>query len=152
MASKYFKNHPSYRKGLLEKNDNRELVYAKFEEEFGHVFQSKSKDIKILEIGLWRGDFALFCSKKGYKNYTGIDIDDTFIGGLSSEFKWFSFLEADIVEFLKAFVVGLIFVGFTKRQFPCEHFIEYNGQWKLIAFLADAQAATVFGGAVAQGA
>ena len=89
-----------YRKSIEGKFSNSDNVYFKFQSEIGYIFQYRPKNIKILEIGLGNGDFANFCNKNNFTNYTGIDIDDAYIGKLKNTFPDYTFLVADIVEYL----------------------------------------------------
>lgn len=101
MSNSYFKNHPMYRKSIENNISNSENVFFKFQSEIGKYFHDQNKDIKILEIGLGNGDFAHFCKENGFVSYTGIDIDDAYIEQLQSKFPDYTFLVADIVDFLK---------------------------------------------------
>lgn len=101
MSNTYFKNHPMHRKSIQEWWDSIENVSSKFRDEIWHLFQDKNKNIRILEIWIWRWDFAQFCRENDVVYYTWIDIDDIFVSHLQNRFEDFTFLMADIVEFLE---------------------------------------------------
>lgn len=101
MSQNYFKNHPMYRKSIEWNSNSSEYVFLKFQSEIGHLFKQRNRDISILEIGLWNGDFANFCFKNKFINYTGVDIDDTYISQLKSKYSNYSFIVSDIAIFLE---------------------------------------------------
>ncbi len=98
MANSYFKSHPMYVKGMKEWH-NIKNVFAKLQDEMWHILDGFNKDAKILEIGFWKWDFAYFCHNKGFKNYTGIDIDDTFKKQNEKKFPEYIFSSDDIINF-----------------------------------------------------
>lgn len=100
----YFKTHPMYiksRKNIKKSQTIRYNSTYKYENELGKIFKYLNKDVKILEIWFGSGNFTYFCKENRYKNYTWIDIDNTFIEEHKKEFKDYNFFQEDIVNFLQ---------------------------------------------------
>jgi len=97
----YFKNHPLYIKQLKNIKKTRKNAFYKYKNEIGKTLKHLNKKIKILEIWFWQWNFTYFCKENGFKNYTWIDIDDTFIKELKKEFKNYNFLKEDIIKYLQ---------------------------------------------------
>lgn len=100
MINNYFTTHPMYKDFSIAKN-KRNNFFQKYKWELKKLWKSLNKDVKILEIGFWNWGFAYFCRKYWFKNYTGIDIDDTFIEQNKKEFKNYLFKKQDFQNFLK---------------------------------------------------
>lgn len=95
------------------KNSSREL-----DQSLSDIFDSKSKDINILDLGCGFGSFSYFCKKKGFKNYLGIDISEEEIEICKKDFPEFEFFCEDVFNFLKR----------TKKKFDLifmSHFLEH---------------------------
>lgn len=98
MANSYFNSHPMSIKGTQYWYNIKNMC-AKFQSETGHILDHLKRDIKILEIGFWKWDFAYYCHTKGFSNYTGIDIDDTFLKKNEKRFPEYKFSADDISTF-----------------------------------------------------
>lgn len=79
----------------------RNVFFQKYKWELKKLWKTLNKDAKILEIGFGNGNFTYFCKKYWFKNYTWIEIDDTFIEQNKKDFKNYYFLKQDFQTFLK---------------------------------------------------
>ncbi len=137
-----------YRKSMQDGGDGIENVLLKLQAEIWHFFEKQDKGINILEVWLWRWDFAYFCEKKGFKNYTWVDIDDTYIAELKGKFKDFNFLASDIVDFLKdnSTTYDIIFMSHVFEHFNSDTanntikliFNKLNKGWYWINYMPNA--------------
>ena len=97
----YFKNHPMYIKNIQNKEKNIKYHWHKLQKETWFIFNHLNKKINILEIGFWNWYFTYFCKKNRFKNYTWIDIDNTYMKQHKKEFKNYIFHKTDIIDFLQ---------------------------------------------------
>ena len=90
-----------YIESIRNMRKTRENVFYKYKSDLNTLLKSLNKNIKILEIGFGNGNFANFCKEYWFKNYTWIDIDDTFLGKNSNDFKNYHFKKQDFESFLR---------------------------------------------------
>lgn len=93
----YFWSHPMYAQWIKD-NTNIANVLAKFEDELP-IINALKKDVKILEIGYWKWDFAEFCFKKWFTNYTWIEVDNGFEDYNKKRFSKYNFSMTSIWDF-----------------------------------------------------
>ncbi len=93
--SNYFKNNSSYGTRIAENSPSQD---KEMERKFGRYIYPKAK---ILEIGTGLWTFASYCSHKGVKDYTGIEIDKWIAKAAAKYFKEYSIHGDDAIHFLK---------------------------------------------------
>lgn len=100
MENSYFKSHPMYAQGI-KSSTSLWNIFSKFDDEIWKFLKSLPRDAKILEIGYWKWDFAMYCNKRWFKNYTWIEIDNTFEAHNKERFPEYSFSTISISDFFK---------------------------------------------------
>ncbi|MFT4305124.1 MAG: class I SAM-dependent methyltransferase [Candidatus Woesearchaeota archaeon] len=121
----YYKNYIStHYKNVHGINlENERKYFTKKIEQAIPELKKISKKSKILDLGSGFGKFTYFCQKYNFKNYLGIDISKEEIELCKKDFKHYSFIEEDIIKFLKKtkekydlIFMSHVFEHFTKKE------------------------------------
>lgn len=95
----YFESHPSYKKGSSSETPKTH-IFSKFNDEIWQYIDWLSPNANVLEIWFGKWDFARYCHQKKVKNYTWIDIDDTFLEENKQKYRHYNFSCDTIENFL----------------------------------------------------
>lgn len=97
--SSYFSSHPSYKKWLTTETPKKD-IFSKINDEIWQCIDGLNRNANILEIWFGKWDFARYCHEKKIKNYTWIDIDDTFLEENKKKYNHYNFFYDTIESFL----------------------------------------------------
>jgi len=136
----YYKHH-SY----AWENINYKISDRDFEKKLGMVFEKFAKVPRVLEIWSGQWKFTHFCKMKWVTEYIGLEIDETMAQSTAEEFKPFSILNQDAVDFLKnsSEKFDIIFMSHVFEHFSIEDGIDLaklirahlNDNWVWINFM-----------------